>query len=225
MLWIADMRNLPYGSGSTALLALLLAGLTGCTSAASMGTTPIPGTVDALASGLASAFCTAAGGCGLNPDASAPTVSAPDGGSSSTCLQRATLSAQRQLALVATAFSEGLLTINPAISTTCVNAYASTSCAALGGQSEPDVQSALDDPACVNLFTGYIPVGERCDMTDECVAGSYCLSQGTGLNATSITGSGTLGICFLYQGTGGACDTTQDCLPPLTCNATTLTCE
>jgi hypothetical protein len=62
-------------------------------------------------------------------------------------------------------------------------------------------------------------------MTEECIGGSYCLSQGTGQNANSIAGSGTLGVCFLYQGMNGACDTTQDCLPPLACNATTLTCE
>lgn len=224
MLCMAHMRNLPYGSGSVAFPALLLAGLIGCSTAASGGTTPIPGTVDALASGLASAFCTATGGCGVNPDASVPVTSATDGGSSS-CLERASLSANQQLALVTTAFSEGLLTISPTIATNCVNAYATTSCAALAGQTEPDVQVALDNPVCANLFTGYIPVGERCDMSEECVAGSYCLSQGTGQNANAIAGSGTLGVCFRYQGMDGACDTTQDCLPPLACNATTLTCE
>jgi hypothetical protein len=218
------MRNLSYVMGRGAFAGLLLGGLIGCAASGSGTTTPIPGTVDALASGLASAFCTVTGGCGANPDASVPATSGPDGGTSS-CLERSTLSADRQLALVATAFSEGLLTIDPTTTTTCVNAYARTSCAALAGQSEPDVQAALDNAACVTLFIGYIPVGERCDMTAECVAGSYCLSQGTGLKATSIAGSGTLGVCFAYQGMDGACDTTQDCLPPLTCNATTLTCE
>jgi hypothetical protein len=130
-----------------------------------------------------------------------------------------------QLALVTTAFNEGLLTIDPTNATSCVNAYASTSCTALAGQTEPDVQAALDAPACANLFTGFIPVGERCDMTDECVSGSYCLSQGTGQNVTSITGSGTLGVCFAFQAMGAACNTTNDCQPPLACNATTLTCE
>ena len=62
-------------------------------------------------------------------------------------------------------------------------------------------------------------------MTEECVGGAYCLSQGTGQPVTSIAGSGTLGVCFPFQGMDGACNTTDDCLPPLTCNATTLTCE
>ena len=79
--------------------------------------------------------------------------------------------------------------------------------------------------ACAGLFTGYIPVGERCDMTEECVGGAYCLSQGTGQPVNSIAGSGTLGVCFAFQPMDGACNTTEDCLPPLACNATTLTCE
>jgi hypothetical protein len=224
MLWIADMRSLSYRSGSDASPALLLAFLLGCSTAATGQTTPIPGTTDALASGLASAFCTAAGRCGVSPDASVPAASVPDGGTS-TCLERATLSAQQQLALVGTAFGEGLLTINPTVAMQCTSAYASTSCTALAGRTEPDVQAAIDNPVCANLFTGYIPVAERCDMSEECVSGSYCLSQGNGQNVTSIAGSGTLGVCFAYQGMGGACDTTQDCLPPLTCNATTFTCE
>ena len=151
-------------------------------------------------------------------------LAATDGGPSS-CVQRSTLAANQQLALVTTAFSEGLLTISESAAKTCVDAYASSSCAALAGQSVPDVQMALDNPACADLFTGYIPVGERCDMTDECVGGAYCLSQGTGQNVTSIAGSGTLGVCFPFQVMDGACNTTDDCLPPLACNATTLTCE
>jgi hypothetical protein len=218
MLWIADMRSLP----------LLLAVLVGCsTTASGTGSPPTPGTPEALASQLASAFCAATDGCGVHPDASLPdgsVTSVADGGSS-TCLDRATLSADMQLALVTTAFNEGLLTIDPTGATSCVNAYASSSCTALAGQTEPDVQAALDNPACANLFIGYIPVGERCDMSEECVSGSYCLSQGTGQNVTSIDGSGTLGICFQFQGMGAACNTTNDCLPPLACNATTLTCE
>jgi hypothetical protein len=229
MLWIADMRSLSYSSRCAASRVLLLAFLFGCSTAASGTSTTTPGTPDALASGLAGAFCAATEGCGVTPDASLPdgsvtATSVPDGGPS-TCLARATLSANMQLALVTTAFNEGLLTVDPTTATNCVNAYASTSCTALAGQTEPNIQAALDDPACANLFTGFIPVGERCDMSEECVSGSYCLSQGTGQNVTSIAGSGSLGICFQFQGMGAACDTTNDCLPPLACNATTLTCE
>jgi hypothetical protein len=243
MLLMAHMRTLLRGSGSATFLALLVAGLGGCTSGA-QSTNMVPGTTTALASQLASAFCAAqaaccgspagtadgsvnhdaggaatTSGCGVNANAAAT-----DGGPS-TCLDRATLSANQQLALVTTALGEGLLTINGGTATTCVDAYATTSCATLAGQTEPDVQAALDNPVCAGLFTGYIPVGERCDMTEECVGGAYCLSQGTGQPVNSIAGSGTLGVCFPFVGMDGACNTTDDCLPPLACNATTLTCE
>jgi hypothetical protein len=219
------MRILSYRSQFAASAALLLASLAGCSTSASGTTTTTPGSPDDLASQLAMAFCTATAACGVSPDAAVTSTSVPDGGGPSTCLDRATLSANMQLALVSTAFNEGLLTINAGIASSCVSAYAALGCSALAGQTEPAVQTALDDPACSNLFTGYIPVGERCDMSQECVSGSYCLSQGTGQNVTSIAGSGTLGICFQFQGMGAACNTTEDCLPPLTCSATTLTCE
>jgi hypothetical protein len=242
MLWMGHMRNRLCSSGSvTFLTLLLLAGAVGCTSGSS--SPAVPGTTTALASQLASAFCAAQATCcgapaatavpdgSINPDGGATgggscstDAAAPDGGPS-TCLERATLSANQQLALVTTAFGEGLLTIDPTIAANCVSAYGSSSCTSLAGQTEPNVQAALDNPACTNLFTGYIPVAERCDMTAECISGAYCLSQGTGQNVTSIAGSGTLGTCFPFQGMGGACNTTDDCLPPLSCKATTLTCE
>jgi hypothetical protein len=246
MLLMALMRNRLCDRGSATFLTLLLAGLVGCSTSSAGSSMPIPGTTTALASDLAQAFCaTQAACCGspagttvpdgsTNRDGGATVASGActtdseaagaDGGSS-TCVDRAMLSANQQLALVTTAFGEGLLTISTTIASSCVSAYGSSSCAALAGQTEPDVQAALDDPACANLFMGYIPVGERCDMTLECVSGAYCLSQGTGQNVTSIAGSGTLGICFPFQGMDGACNTTDDCLPPLACNATTLTCE
>jgi hypothetical protein len=243
MLLMAHMRNRPCGTGSATFLALLVA--VGCTSG-DQSTTAVPGTPRVLASELASAFCTAqAACCGSTGGPTAPdgsttrdggatvstsacgtgTDAAASGGGPATCVERATLAADQQLALVTTAFGEGLLTIKPEIAATCVQAYASSSCADLAGQAVPDVQAALDNPVCANLFTGYIPAGERCDMTEECISGAYCLSQGTGQNTSSLAGSGTLGICYPFQGMGDACNTTGDCLPPLTCNATTLTCE
>ena len=46
---------------------------------------------------------------------------------------------------------------------------------------------------------------------------SYCLAQETGQRITSLSGGGTLGVCFPYQQAGQACNTTADCAPPLTC--------
>jgi hypothetical protein len=222
-----------------------LAFLLGCTSGTSGGGVVIVSTTDTLASQLATAFCAAQACCGSAARAATPNdaaaspadggtgtgagacgtgTSAVDGGPS-TCVERATLSADQQLALVATAFSEGLLTIDPTQASACVTAYQATSCTTLAGQTEPDIQAALDSPACVGLFTGYIPVGERCDMTPECTLHSFCLSQGTDQNVTSINGSGTLGICFPYQQAGDACNTSDDCDLTLACSPTTLVCE
>jgi hypothetical protein len=239
MLWIAHMRNCAYGCRSAASPALFfLAFLLGCSTGTS-GDAP-PSTTDALASQLATAFCGCCGSTAGSPASSADGggTSQVDGGAAtgmcgtgavdggpSTCLARATLSADQQLALVSTAFSEGLLTIDPTSASVCVAAYQATSCTVLAAQAEPDIQAALDNPACATLFTGYIPVGERCDMTAECTAGSFCLSQGTGQNVTSIGGSGTLGVCFAYQLAGEACNTSDDCQPPLACDPTTLLCQ
>jgi hypothetical protein len=216
--------------GPALLPALLLA----CSSSGS-GNNTTAGTPADLASALAGAFCQKEAACtgttGSTPDgavdgaadAAAPTVTT----GASLCLGRATLATTQQLALVATAFGEGLLTINPSAETACTMAYQmslmSLTCATLG--SEPDVQAALDLPNCAGLFIGYIPVGERCDMSAECVSGSFCRSQGTGQPATAIAGSGTLGVCFAYQQATDPCNTTADCLPPLTCNPSTLICN
>ena len=67
-------------------------------------------------------------------------------------------------------------------------------------------------------------MGFRCDMTPECVAGTFCLSQGTGQNVTSLTGSGSLGVCFPYETMGEACNSSADCDPSLLCDGATLTC-
>jgi hypothetical protein len=194
--------------------------------------TTVAGTPADLAATLAAAFCQVESTCSgtTGPAADAAVSGATDGGAppsataESTCVDRATLAANQQLALVSTAFGEGLLTINASAETDCAAVYKmSLTCATLGAG--PDIQMAVDQPGCADLFTGYIPVDERCDMTAECVSGSFCRSQGNGQPATSITGSGTLGVCFAYQPAGEACNTTEDCLPPLVCNPTTLLCQ
>jgi hypothetical protein len=210
--------------GSALLPALFFA----CGSSGA-ATTTTTGTPADLASSLANVFCqvesTCSGPTGPTADAGATDAAATTTtGAASTCLERATLAANQQLALVATAFGEGLLTINAGAETDCTAVYKmSLTCAALG--SGPDVQAAVDQPACAGLFTGYIPVGERCDMSAECVSGSFCRSQGNGQPATAIAGSGTLGVCFAFQQAGDACNTTDDCAPPLACNPTTLLCQ
>jgi hypothetical protein len=177
------------------------------------------GSADAGADGGADA---GTGGLACLADAGGSGESAPDAGSS--CQARALIAIEQQLALVTTAAAEGLLAITSAnAATTCVAAYQNSPCSGRSS-SVPDVQQALG--GCTGLFTGYIPLGERCDMTAECVAGGYCLSQGTGDNVISLGGSGSLGVCFPYQGAGGPCNRSSDCDPSLglTCAAVTLTC-
>jgi hypothetical protein len=223
---MAHMRTCPVVISRGAPSVLLLAALLGCTSGtANPNTTVTPQT---LAIALANSFCAAQAACGPTATADGGTVTAVDAavdGGIADCLDRATLSAEQQLALVSTAFSEGLLTLDPTVTMACANAYQATSCTALAGRDGPDVQAALDDPACTNLFVGYIPIGERCDMTAECVIDGFCLAQATGQHVTSITGNGTLGVCFPYATLGEACNTTGDCLPPLTCNPTSNFCN
>jgi hypothetical protein len=212
-------------------LALLPALFLACSSSGTTGTTATD-TPAALATGLADSFCAAQAACcgttGTTTDGGTVSCVSDAGvatGLASTCQERAALAADQQLALISTAFSEGLLTIDPDVSAKCAAAYrTSLTCAALAAEPAINVQTALDDPTCLNLFTGYIPVGERCDMSAECVSGSFCLSQGTGQPATAIAGSGTLGVCFAYVQMGGACNTSDDCAPLLTCNPSTLVC-
>jgi hypothetical protein len=206
--------------------------VSGCTSGSSGTAVSSSAT---LADELAQAYCVrqaaccaagattadaGAGGAACATDAD----SGADGGGP--CVVRATLAASQQLAVVATAYAEGLVTINSATVPACVAAYqAGAACGA-----PLDVDQAVADPACAGLFTGYIPAGERCDTSIECLAGSYCLAQataaqGAGQPITSVSGGGTLGVCFPYQQAGGPCNTTADCMPPLTCSPATLLCQ
>jgi hypothetical protein len=207
-------------------------GLSGCGSGSGTPQTGT-GTSQTLSQQLAQAFCTwqaccAAGGAapadgGQTSDAGAPCAAATtDAGAPADCLARAELAAEQQLALLATAYSEGLVTIDRAVSKACANAYQARTC---GGAAELNVDEALAGTACAGVFTGYIPLGERCDMTAECVAGAYCLAQGTGKPIMSVAGAGTLGVCFPYQAAGSTCNTTADCAPPLTCSPTTFVCQ
>jgi len=219
--------------GRGTLSALLLTGLLGCTSNTT-GSSSSTITPQTLAGSLAGAFCTAQDACcgvAVSGDGGTSTIpcasdagTGADGGPS-TCLARATLAAEQQLSLVSTAFSEGLLTIDPTVANACTDAYKATACTTLGTLDGPDVEAALADPTCANLFVGYIPLGERCDMTAECISSGFCLSQGTGQKVTSITGSGTLGTCFPYQQIDQPCNTTDDCMPPFTCSAISRVCN
>lgn len=231
-----------------ALIALSMVGcvgVAGCTSGSS-GAGTVAGNGQTLARQLAQATCARAccgggapadagladaggpdggagdaGGAALCP--TGPAAVGPDGGADGACVARVELAAEQQLALLSTAYAEGLVSVSAAVAQSCVAAYQASACPA--GGADLDIDQALTGTACAGLFTGYIPVGERCDMTAECVSGSYCLAQGTGQPITSLMGATTLGICFPYQLAGEACNTTLDCLPPLACNPTTLLCQ
>ncbi len=211
------------------------AGGTGCTSgSSSAGTTT--GSGQTLARQLAEAHC-ARHCCGAGSDGGAADAGASDGGSAcpadpaaladggagSGCIARAELAANEQLAVLSTAYAEGLIAVNAQVAQACVAEYQASACGAAAATL--DVDQALSGPACAGLFTGYIPAGERCDTTAECVSGAFCLAQGTGQAITSVAGGAALGVCFAYQTAGEACNTTADCLPPLTCSPATLLCQ
>ncbi len=218
-----------------ALIGFAMAGWvggTGCTSGSSSAGTP-SGNGQTLARQLAQAHC-ARHCCGAGSDAGAADgggggdcpadASAPlDAGASSDCVARAELAADEQLALLSTAYAEGLVSVNEQVAEACVADYQASACGA--APAALDVEEALSGPDCAGLFTGYIPSGQRCDTTVECESGTFCLSQGTDQPITSLGGGGTLGVCFPYQAAGQACNTTADCLPPLACSPTTLVCQ
>lgn len=203
--------------------------VTGCTSTANQ---PPPTGSGPLTQKVAQAFCARQAACctagattsdaGASPDAGAtiPCPAADGDAGAENCQVHAQLAAEQQLALIGTAYAEGLVSINGAVVADCVAAYQMAAC-------DPflNIEQALSAPACAGLFIGYIPVGERCDTTAECVAGLYCLSQGTGRSIDSLSGGGTLGVCFAYQKADAGCNSTADCLPPLTCGAATGVCQ
>lgn len=210
-------------------------------------------TTSGLVAGLAQAFCSrqvCCGSAGAPADAAvpadaatgatdagaagavdaAPNVCLADAGAApaadggSTCEERATVAFSQQLALVATAVSEGLMVINASAATACFAAYQDVRCSDLQS-TLPDAQAALGN--CSGLFTGSIPFGERCDMTAECIPQFFCLSQGTDQNVTSLSGSGSLGTCYPYEEVGNACNTSSDCDPSaaLVCDPVKLICS
>jgi hypothetical protein len=232
-----DMRHRLFWLGSAPLVLWGL--LLGCESGSG---TPVSTITDtgSLATQLAQAFCARQACCGLPSDAAVPAdagsadagsscsgAAAPDasaGNGGSSCEARALVAITEQLALVATAAAEGLLVLDSTVANTCIAAYQGGPCDG-SERAIPNVQ--IDLGSCDGLFIGYIPVGERCDMTPECVAHSFCLAQGTGQNVTSLGGSASLGVCFPFEQTGQACNSSNDCDPSagLSCDTGTLTCE
>ncbi|MES1165269.1 MAG: hypothetical protein ABUR63_05915, partial [Verrucomicrobiota bacterium] len=155
--------------------------VTGCTSSTN-GNQPAP--TDSLSNKLAQAYCARQAACCTAAPAAPDAGPTPDGGASipcpatgadggtGECLAHAQLAAHQQLALLGTAQAEGLVSVNTPVVADCVAAYQNRACDAV-----LNVDQALADPACANLFIGSIPAGERCDTTVECAATTYCLAQ------------------------------------------------
>jgi hypothetical protein len=231
-----------------ALLGLFV----GCDSGNGTGTTTTT-TTETLVTGLAQAFCSrqvcCSGSAGASIDASVPADvdagttdagsvgsvdaaanvcqadagAAPGADGGSSCVDRASVAFSEQLALVATAVSEGLMVINAGAATSCFATYQDLRCNDLQS-TLPDAQAALG--GCGGLFTGLIPFGERCDMSAECIPHFFCLSQGTGQNVSSLLGSGSLGTCYPYGQATDVCNTSSDCDPSasLICDPVTFRC-
>jgi hypothetical protein len=227
-------------------LALPFLGLlVGCDSGNGTSSTTTT-TTETLVTGLSQAFCSrqvCCSGAAIPADVdagtkdagsagavdAAPNVCSADAGAApgadggSSCEDRASVAFSEQLALVATAVSEGLMVINAGAASSCFVTYQDLACNDLQS-TLPDAQAALG--GCGGLFTGLIPFGERCDMSAECIPHFFCLSQGTGQNVSSLLGSGSLGTCYPYEQIDQACNTSADCDPSaaLVCDPVKLIC-
>jgi hypothetical protein len=243
-------QSIRYWMAPFALTGALFGLLVGCDSGNGTASTTVT-TTGALVTGLAQAFCSrqvcCSGSPGASIDASAPADAgttdagaagsvdaapnicladagaAPAASGGSSCEDRASVAFSQQLALVATAVSEGLMVINAGAATSCFATYQDLRCSELQS-TLPDAQAAL--AGCGGLFTGNIPFGERCDMSAECIPHYFCLSQGTGQNVSSLSGSGSLGTCYPYEQSGQACNTSGDCdaSQNLVCDPVKLVC-
>jgi hypothetical protein len=215
------MRSLVFIRRAAALL--LVAAAAGCSSA---GTSPqgAYSTTEAFANQITAAFCSWQFRC-----CSAIEIVGLGNGrytTEATCASSGVaLSVADQLALTGNAIQYGLLAIDPAVASTCLDAYKTRPCNPtsnrFGGQVEvpiaPDVSAIV--AACPGLVVGLVPVGERCDMTGECVAGARCVvssATNTKTNAAApgiLTPLTPLGVCEPYRREGESCNASADCDP------------
>src|SRR5436309_1119148 len=137
-------------------LVLSLAGwvlVTGCTSAS-----PNPATINSsgsLSKKLAEAYCAREAACCTSASAATDAGAGPDGGptvpcpatdgdaGTAKCLDHAQLAADQQLALIGTAYAEGLIAISSAVVAACVDAYKNRAC-----DPAVNIDQALSDSAC-----------------------------------------------------------------------------
>jgi hypothetical protein len=143
------------------------------------------------------------------------------------CTTFAALAAHRQLGTVEGAVAQGRITIDPATAEACVKAYRDRGCRAPEQPSPlqpPEFISSVPDVTdvlafCPDLLVGHVPNNAACNLAQECVRGSRCLSNAPVVPGGYGTMPGTSslvpvpGVCVAYQQTGEPCNESADCDP------------
>jgi hypothetical protein len=196
-------------AGPMAAISLLVGA--GCSSGGAPATSSPVASVDDLGAAITAAFCAWQFRCCTAVEITALEANAYR--TEAACAGSGVAVAVRdQLALAGDAVANGLLTLDPAAASACVDAYRRRPC--LGPQSgppaaEPDVSAVV--AGCPGLFVGQIPVGLRCDMTAECVSGSRCVAS-TALGGAAASPP-SFGVCEPYRALGESCNDSSDCDP------------
>ena len=196
----------------------------GCSSGGAPATTPGGiGSVDDLGAAITAAFCawqfrccTAIEITALEANAYRTEAACADSG--------VAVAVRDQLALAGDAVANGLMTLDPAAASACVDAYRQQPCfgpQGLAPPAEPDAAAVV--AGCPGLFVGQIPAGLRCDMTAECVPGAHCVAS-TALGGGPGAG---FGVCEPYRSLGESCNDSSECDPAagLYCRDLDRTCD
>ena len=138
------------------------------------------------------------------------------------CVAYATVSTRQQLGTIDGAIDLGRISVDPARAEACVKAFRERSCNA-SMMIIPESIGPLPNVAemlafCPDLLVGHVPMNKACNVTQECVRGSRCVSNistnnggfAGSMGAPTMPTSG-LGLCVPYQKVGEHCNTSADC--------------
>ncbi|HEY2743673.1 MAG TPA: hypothetical protein VGL86_03585, partial [Polyangia bacterium] len=84
----------------------------------------------------------------------------------------------------------------------CLAMMTSMACNPKAGTPATPPSMAMD--ACATVFTGVTPVGQACQLANECKKGAHCVFD---------AGTAALGVCEPYQKEGEICNASTDCDP------------
>ncbi len=134
-----------------------------------------------------------------------------------TCEASFELNSTGYMTLVAAANAK-LVKYDGAEAASCVNEFASQSCAYTG------FQPNKNDP-CNKVFTGTVATGGACFVSQECAGvGAVCNPTSASCNPSTTCCPGTCAPAPAKMGVGGACQGSSDCNDGLYCSDKTQQC-